>query len=185
MSPTTHNPHHSGEAIAILKIDPILDTGIVVTCPIQEADGRLPDRCSGYFDNISPPLRWSDVPDVKGWALIVEDPDAPSAEPFVHWMIWNIEAGVHALPEGLPNSDVLVTPQGGIQGRNGMGGYGWFGPRPPRGHGVHHYYFQLFALDDLVEMGPDTPLVELLDALKGRTLAKGEMVATYEAPGRQ
>jgi phosphatidylethanolamine-binding protein (PEBP) family uncharacterized protein len=32
---------------------------------------------------------------------------------------------------------------------------------------------------------PDTPLIELLNALKGHTLAKGEMVATYEAPAQQ
>jgi Raf kinase inhibitor-like YbhB/YbcL family protein len=92
---------------------------------------------------------------------------------------------VTALPEGLPNAPVLETPQGGIQGRNGMGSYGWFGPRPPAGHGLHHYYFQVFALDEPIEMDPDTPLAELLNALKAHTLAKGEMAATYEAPGRQ
>lgn len=178
-------PDHSGEAITILKVDPILDTGIVVTCPIQEPNGRLPDRCSAYFDNISPPLRWTNVPDVKAWAVVVEDPDAPREQPFVHWMIWNVRGEVRALPEGLPNTDFLATPQGGIQGKNDMGGYGWFGPRPPAGHGAHHYYFQVFALDDILEMGPDTPLRELLNALKGHTIAKGEMVATYEAPNPQ
>jgi len=179
------HPDHSGEAITIMKVDPILDTGIVVTSAAQETSGRLPDRHSAYFDNISPPLNWSNVPDVKAWAIIVEDPDAPQEHPFIHWMIWNIQGEVTALPEGLPNNDFLVTPQGGIQGRNGMGGHGWFGPRPPRGHGVHRYYFQVFALDDLIEMGPETPLNELLNALKGRTLAKGEMMATYEAPEPQ
>src|SRR5690606_40624535 len=63
-------------------------------------------------------------------------------------------------------------------------GYGWFGPRPPAGHGLHHYYFQLFALDAPLDMGPQTPLAELLNALKGHTIAQGELVATYEAPTR-
>ena len=185
MSEHAPHPEHSGEAITIMKVDPILDTGIVVTSPAQEASGRLPDRHSAYFDNISPPLRWTNVPDVKAWAVIVEDPDAPQEHPFVHWMIWNIHGELDALPEGLPNAAFLATPQGGIQGRNGMGGYGWFGPRPPAGHGEHHYYFQVFALDDLIPMSPDTPLPELLNALKGHTLAKGEMLATYEAPNRR
>lgn len=184
MSQTSH-PDHSGEAITIMKVDPILDTGITVTSTAQEPSGRLADRHSAYFDNISPPLRWTNVPDVKAWALIVEDPDAPRETPFVHWMLWNIRGEINALPEGLPNVDFLVTPQGGIQGRNDNGSYGWFGPRPPAGHGVHRYYFQLFALDDEIEMGPDTPLKELLNALKGRTIAKGEMMATYEAPNPQ
>jgi Raf kinase inhibitor-like YbhB/YbcL family protein len=176
---------HSGESITIMNVDPILDTGIVVTCPTQEVGGRLPDRHSAYHDNISPPLRWTNVPDVKAWAIVVEDPDAPRLYPFVHWMIWNIRGELNAIPEGIGASPQLITPQGAIQGKNDAGGYGWFGPRPPAGHGLHHYYFQVFALNDLIEMGPDTPLKELLNALKARTLAKGEMVATYEAPTEQ
>jgi Raf kinase inhibitor-like YbhB/YbcL family protein len=182
MSP---HPDHSGEAITILKVDPILDTGIIVTSLSQRADGRLEDRHSAYHDNISPPLRWTSAPDVKAWAVIVEDPDAPQEKPFVHWMIWNIQGELAGVPEDVGNGERLITPQGGIQGRNGMGGYGWFGPRPPVGHGVHRYYFQVFALADLIEMGPDTPLEELLHQLKALTIAKGEMMATYEAPTQQ
>jgi len=185
MSPHQTHPEHSGEALTIMKVEPIRHTGIVVTSLAQEASGKLSDRCSAYFDNRSPPLEWSEVPDTKAWAVIVEDPDAPREKPFVHWMLWNLQGGITALPEGLPNSDVLATPQGAIQGRNDMGGYGWFGPRPPAGHGVHRYYFQVFALDDGIDMRPDTPLPELLNALKGHTLATGEMMATYEAPAPQ
>lgn len=185
MSEQEHHPEHSGESITIMRVNPILDTGIVVTSEVQEASGRLPDRHSAYHDNISPPLRWSNVPDVRAWAIIVEDPDAPRELPFVHWMVWNIEGGLNALPEGVGNTASPVTPQGAVQGRNDMGGYGWFGPRPPQGHGVHRYYFQVFALNDTIDMGPDTPLEQLLHALKGRTIAKGEMMATYEAPASQ
>jgi Raf kinase inhibitor-like YbhB/YbcL family protein len=179
------HPNHSGETITIFKVDPILDAGIVVTSAGQQADGRLADRHSAYHDNISPPLDWTEVPGAVAWAVIVEDPDAPQAEPFIHWMIWNIEGGITALPEGLPNTAKLITPQGAIQGRNGMHGHGWFGPRPPAGHGVHHYYFQVFALDAAIPMDAETTLPELLGALKGRTLATGEMMATYEAPQPQ
>ena len=185
MSDTERHPEHSGESLTIMRVDPILDTGIVVTSTAQQPDGRLADRYSAYHDNISPPLRWTPVPDVKAWAIVVEDPDAPRDLPFVHWMAWNIQGELDGVPENMGNDPRLVTPQGAIQGRNDMGGYGWFGPRPPVGHGVHRYYFQVFALNDLIEMGPDTPLNELLNALKGRTIAKGEMMATYEAPTRQ
>jgi Raf kinase inhibitor-like YbhB/YbcL family protein len=182
MTQHENHPDHSGEALTRMKVQPILQSGVLVTCPVQEANGRLPDRHSGYFDNISPPLQWSGVPEARAWAIIVEDPDAPQEHPFIHWMIWNIGGEVTALPEGLPNSDSLITPQGAVQGRNGVGGHGWFGPRPPAGHGTHRYYFQVFALADPIEMGPDTPLTELLHVLKGTTLAHGEMMATYEAP---
>jgi len=185
MSESPHHPEHSGEAITILKIEPILKTGVVVTTTAQRPDGRLEDRHSAYHDNISPPLAWTAAPDARSWAVIVEDPDAPQDEPFVHWMIWNIPGEATGLPQGLPNAAELMTPQGAVQGRNSMHGHGYFGPRPPAGHGLHHYYFQVFALDDTLEMGPETPLIELVNALKARTLASGEMVATYEAPTSQ
>ncbi len=50
---------------------------------------------------------------------------------------------------------------------------------------MHRYYFQVFALDDTIPMSPDSELKELLNALKGHTIAKGEMMATYEAPPQQ
>ena len=178
-------PNHSGEAITILKVQPRDERGIILTSTSEGPDGKLDDRHSAYHDNISPPLSWTAVPDARSWALIVEDPDAPQDQPFVHWMIWNIPGTARGLPEGLPNAAELVTPQGAVQGRNSMHGHGYFGPRPPAGHGLHHYYFQVFALDDVIDMGPETPLPELLNALKARTLASGEMVATYEAPAAQ
>jgi len=181
----SEHPDHSGEAITILKVDPILKTGVAVSTTAQAPDGRLDDRYSAYHDNISPPLRWTAVPDARSWALVVEDPDAPQEQPFVHWMIWNIPGEARGLPEGLPNTPALVTPHGAIQGRNGMHGHGYFGPRPPAGHGLHRYYFQVFALDDLIDMGPETPLADLLNALKARALASGDLVATYEAPTSQ
>jgi Raf kinase inhibitor-like YbhB/YbcL family protein len=178
-------PEHSGEAITILKVDPREDVGVVVTSTAQEPGGRLADIHSAYHDNISPPLNWTAVPDAKAWAVVVEDPDAPRELPFVHWMIWNIPGDAHGLPQGIAQRDVPVTPQNAVQGKNDAGQYGWFGPRPPAGHGVHRYYFQVFALDQRIDMGPETPLNELLNALKGHTIAKGEMMATYEAPTQQ
>ncbi|HEX4711433.1 YbhB/YbcL family Raf kinase inhibitor-like protein [Phenylobacterium sp.] len=184
MSETPYPPHHSGEALSIMKVHPILDTEVVVASTAQRPDGRLDDRHSAYYDNVSPPLSWTAVPDAKAWAVIVEDPDARQARPFVHWMIWNIPGEATGLLEGLP-AEPLITPQGAIQGRNSKNGYGYYGPGPPPGHGLHHYYFQVFALDNTLDMNSETSLDELLSALKGRTLASGGMVATYEGPVRQ
>jgi Raf kinase inhibitor-like YbhB/YbcL family protein len=175
-------PEHSGESITIQKIRARDQRGIAVTLPGATPEGRFEDRHSAYHDNLSPAVEWEDVPGAQYYALIVEDPDAPREKPFVHWMVWDIPGGINQLPEGLPNNSTLVSPQSVIQGRNDRGGYGWFGPLPPRGHGVHRYYFQLFALDAALEMGPDTPLIDLVNALKAHTIADGEAMATYEAP---
>ena len=46
----------------------------------------IPDKYSGKDTNYSPPLNWYDVPErTKSFALIVEDPDAPSGT-FTHWL---------------------------------------------------------------------------------------------------
>lgn len=178
-------PAHSGETITIFKVEPRDDGGLVVMSPSQAPDGRLADRHSAYHENLSPPLTWTEVAGAVSYALIVEDPDAPMEKPFVHWMIWNIPSGAGGLPEGVPQAQYTDPPHPIIQGRNDAGEYGWFGPRPPPGHGVHRYYFQVFALDQHLEVGPDTPLHELLNILKGHTMAQGELMATYEAPRRQ
>lgn len=180
----TH-PAHSGETITIFKVEPREAAGVVVTSPSLEPDGRLADRHSAYHENISPPLTWNEVEGAETYAVVVEDPDAPREKPFVHWMIWNIPGSAGGLPEGVPQAEYIDPPHPIIQGRNDAGQYGWFGPRPPSGHGVHRYYFQVFALDQHVEVGPETPLVELLNILKGHTIAQGELMATYEAPALQ
>ena len=176
------SPTHSGETLTIFKVEPREDRGIIVTSPSEGPDGKLEDRHSAYHDNLSPPLNWTEVEGAEAYALVVEDPDAPRAHPFVHWMIWNIPGQARGLPEGLANAPRLTTPHGAVQGENDNGSPGWFGPRPPVGHGVHRYYFQLFALDQVLDMGPETRLADLLNALKGHTLAQGELMATYQAP---
>lgn len=179
------NPAHSGETITIFKVEPRDQSGVVVMSPSQETDGRLADRHSAYHDNLSPPITWTNIEGAETYALIVEDPDAPQEKPFIHWMVWNIPAEAGGLPEGVPPAEYIDPPHPIIQGRNDAGHVGWYGPRPPAGTGVHRYYFQVFALDQHAEVAPETPLAELLNILKGHTIAQGEMMATYEAPTQQ
>jgi Raf kinase inhibitor-like YbhB/YbcL family protein len=177
--------HSSGEDIAIHKVQPRDQGRLELVSSAVGDDGRIGDRFTAYHDNLSPPLSWTRVLDAAAYALVVEDPDAPSNRPFVHWMIWNIPAETSSLPPGLPQRSRLDHPKGAVQGRNAKGGFGYFGPRPPPGHGPHHYHFELFALDKLLPMEPDMPLGELLNALKGNTIAKADLVAICEAPPTQ
>jgi Raf kinase inhibitor-like YbhB/YbcL family protein len=179
---TAHPPEHSGEAISILKVQPYSDRGIVLTSDGVGPDGWIDPRHAAEGDNLSPPLSWNEVEGAGAYALIVEDPDAPREKPFVHWVAWNIPGQYTALPEGVPNQGWLESPQNMVQGRNDMHEPGWFGPRPPAGHGMHRYHFQLFALDGPLELGPEADLTTLLNAIKGRTIADGELVGTYETP---
>jgi len=179
------HPQHSPEALSLARITP-REPGAALEL-LSEAvgvDGAIDQRYTAYGDNLSPPLRWTRVKDAGAYAIIVEDPDAPMEKPFVHWMIWNIPGSVDALPEGLPNIDHLITPHGAIQGENDSGSFGYFGPRPPRGTGVHHYHFQIFALDGPLTLSRNANLRALVDAMKGRVLADSELVGISEAPKR-
>jgi Raf kinase inhibitor-like YbhB/YbcL family protein len=114
------------------------------------------------------------VANAKSYALIVEDPDAPMARPFVHWLAWNIPGSTTELPEG--------SPQVAVEGENGSGSMGYFGPRPPAGDADHHYHFQVFALDTTLNLAPGAKRDDVVEAMKGHVLAKGELVATYGQP---
>ena|SRR5438067_729527 len=180
-------PEHSPEALSLARIQPRNPGAVLeLVSDALGADGGIDLRHSAYGGNLSPPLRWTPLEGAGAYALILEDPDAPRERPFVHWLIWNIPGETTSLPEGLPNSADLVSPQNAVQGRNDNGSFGYFGPRPPPGHGLHHYHFQIFALDGPLSLRPEkADLRALVDAMKGRVLADGELVGLFEAPARQ
>jgi Raf kinase inhibitor-like YbhB/YbcL family protein len=180
------HPQHSPEALTLGRITP-REPGrtLELLSDAVDAQGALDLRHSAYGDNLSPPLRWTPVAGAGAYAIIVEDPDAPMEKPFVHWMIWNIPGEVDQLAEGLPDVGHLITPQNAVQGRNDDGSIGYYGPRPPAGTGLHHYHFQIFALDGPLTLKSDADLRALVDSMKGRVIADGELVGTYAAPERQ
>jgi len=152
---------------------------IALTSPAFSHNGNLPAKFSEYADGVSPPLAWDAVPRAKSYALIMEDPDAKPALPFVHWLAWNIPADVTGLPEGMQEQARLTEPDGVLQGRNTRGSTGWYGPRPPVGDAAHHYHFQLFALDTRLDVPFGADRDRLLAAMQGHVLAKGEIVGKY------
>ncbi len=173
-------PEHSGGVIVILQVRPYEGGGVVVTSPAVDADGRLDAAYAQEGDDVSPPLEWSAVPDAASWAVIVQDPDAPRAEPVTHWAIWDLPAPSVGLPQAVEALARPATPQGAVQGANDRGDHGYMGPKPPPGHGMHRYHFQVFAVGKVLGLAPSATLVELVGALKGNTVASGELVATYE-----
>jgi hypothetical protein len=177
-----HRPQHSPEALTLGRIQPRTGEGIELSSEAFPDEGKIDLRHSAYGDNLSPPLQWTPVEGAGAYAIVLEDPDAPMEKPFVHWMIWNIPGQVTSLPEGVPNNAQLVSPQGAVQGRNNNDSFGYFGPRPPQGHGVHHYHFQIFALDGPLTLHADADLRALTNAMQGRVVADGELVGTYEEP---
>lgn len=156
---------------------------MVLQCSAFESGEPVPTKYTGDGADVSPPLSWTGVPaGTREFALICDDPDAPTPEPWVHWVIYKLSAEVNSLPEGLPKDKSLRQPVSALQGKNSWPSgqtIGYRGPAPPRGHGVHHYHFKLYALDTPLEVPPGADHKTLLKAMRGHILATAELLGTY------
>lgn len=92
----------------------------------------------------------------------------------------NIPPEVDAIPEGLEKIESPSELLGGIQGAGTKRELGYYGPRPPAGHGVHHYHFRVFALAHTLSLHAGFSRAALEEAMEGLILAQGEIVGTYE-----
>ena len=131
----------------------------------------IPSRHSCEGEDVSPPLRWSNVPEgTRSLALIVDDPDAPGGV-FTHWAAWGLDPAAEGLGEG------ESAPR---EGENDFGTGGYRGPCPPPGHGRHRYVFRLYALDAEPELASGAAKAELEQAIAGHVLTTAELVGIYE-----
>jgi Raf kinase inhibitor-like YbhB/YbcL family protein len=168
-----------GVPIAVDREETQAEGAIDVSSPSFGNGEPIPEKHSDYADGVSPELQWNAVADAVSYAIIMEDPDSKPITPFVHWLAWNIPASVTSLPEGLQEQPRLTFPEGVLQGRNSANRHGYFGPKPPVGDPPHHYHFQFLALDKLLDLPATADRDELLDAVAGHVIAKGELMGTY------
>lgn len=157
---------------------------IKVSSEAFKSGAAIPKKYTEDGDDVSPPLSWENVPrERKELALICDDRDAPTKEPWVHWVLYKIPPDVNKLPEGIATDGQLNSPAGARQGVNSWKSgstVGYRGPAPPKGHGTHHYHFRIFALDAPLSLGAKADKKHLLAAMKEHVLADGELVGTYE-----
>jgi Raf kinase inhibitor-like YbhB/YbcL family protein len=133
-----------------------------------------PYTCDGK--DASPPLEWSAFPEgTKSFALICDDPDAPVGT-WVHWVIYNLHAETTKLPENVPRDKKLTS--GGMQGTNDWHRIGYGGPCPPSG--IHRYFFRLYALDSILNLGTGATKEQLLTSMKSHVLAEGQLMGKYK-----
>ena len=141
----------------------------------------IPTRFTGDGEDVSPQVSWSGVPaGAAELALIMDDPDAPMAEPWVHWVIYKIPGDKTGLPESVAKTEIVSSLGGAMQGKNSWGTVGYRGPAPPSGHGVHHYHFKIYALDQAPTVSPGLTKKQLVSKMEGHILAQAEVVGTYQ-----
>ncbi len=157
---------------------------IKVTSSAFKNGQPIPAKYTGEGQDISPPIAWSDLPEgTKELVLICDDPDAPTEEPWVHWVIYKIPPEATGLPEGVSVKARLKTPPGTLQGKNSWPSgqtIGYRGPMPPPGLGTHRYFFHLYALEAKMVVEPGIDKQTVLDEIEDHILAEGELLGTYE-----
>lgn len=143
-----------------------------VTSPAFADNTPIPAEYSCKGRNVSPPIRWQNIPSgTQSLALVVDDPDAPSGL-YVHWVVTGIPPATTEIGEG-------PLPQGATVSQNSAGKAEYFGPCPPAGTGVHHYRFQLYALSKPVTVAPTTPAPEATRTIASASIADARTVGLY------
>lgn len=147
-----------------------------LSSPAFQNHRGIPTRFSGEGDDVSPPLAWLGAPEgTRAFALICHDPDAPLVSPgtygFVHWVLYNIPGSVTELAEGTSEHTAGV---------NNFDSSGYGGPMPPEGHGSHHYFFWILALDEELDLPPGLSLWTLLEKVEPHVIGMNRLVGTYK-----
>lgn len=155
--------------------------GLTLSSPTITDGGLLPAKHTRADPNpVSPKLGWTNVlPNAVTFALILHDLDSSrsfTTEDVLHWMVFNIPASVHELPEGLPGT--VQLPNGATQGKNRAGTPGFFAPAAAAGP-YHHYAFELYELDTKLSVGPDVTRAELLKAMDGHVIERASLVGRF------
>jgi len=147
-----------------------------ITSSAFDEGAMIPEKYTCDNIDISPPLKWTNIPEgTKTLAIICDDPDAPMGT-WVHWILFNLPADINELSEDIPALEIL--PNGAKQGKNDFGKIGYGGPCPPGG--THRYYFKVYALSEELDIKAGISKSELLKAMEGNILSDEKLMGRYK-----
>lgn len=145
--------------------------------PAFNNGGAIPTKYTCDGDNVSPPLHWEGIPaGTKSFALIMDDPDAPSGV-WDHWILFNMPANTTELSEA-----VKTLPVGTQVGINSWHHTKYDGPCPPNSE--HRYIFKLYALDSVLNLQTGATKSSILAAIKMHHLEMAEYMGRYNRAKR-
>jgi Raf kinase inhibitor-like YbhB/YbcL family protein len=147
--------------------------------------GQIPLKYTQAGDEVSPPLTWTNPPDMTAsFVLLVHDLDAAAGDglsDLLHWLVWSIPATARSLPEGVPQGAML--PDGSRQ--ISATGPNYRGPAAPASGPPHHYVFELYALDTTLDVpavgaSPAETRAAVTAAMAGHVRGKGVLVGLFK-----
>lgn len=139
-----------------------------ISSPDIEPLSKIDPKYVADGGNVIPRLHLEGIPaEAVELVIIVHDPDAPLPQGFTHLTAYGIK------PEAQ-----MVDFEAARSGPHGGGAPGYTGPEPPFGHGIHHYYFWVYAVNRKVEGTPTRE--EFLATFADSIVEQNRFVALYE-----
>ena len=133
-------------------------------------------RCGG--ENISPALSWSEAPrGTKSFVLTMIDVDV-KPDQWSHWVVVGLPASARSLPR-----NARPLPSGAKTVVSNFGDAAYAGPCPPKGTGMHHYKFTIWALPTAeISLADDDKASALTEFLSKHALERASLVGEVQAP---
>jgi Raf kinase inhibitor-like YbhB/YbcL family protein len=146
-----------------------------LTSSAFQDNSTLPTDYTCKGRGVSPSLQISDVPEgAQSLVLVMHDPDAVGGQDFLHWAVWNLSPGMSMIVEG-------ALPDGARLGANDGQKTSYTPACPPAGTGLHHYTFDLYALDTPLLLPEGTDHKTLEDTIRGHVITTARLVGTVQA----
>jgi len=164
---------------------------MVLTTPAWADGQQIPVRYTQAGEQVSPELKWTNAPaGTQSFVVNMLDPDVAllkSPEAMVHWVVWNIPGTETGLPEGVKPGDL---PNGAHQ--ISTSGPNYRGPGAAASGPLHHYTFEVYALDTKIDVAPSTATpamnaaietrTAVMNAMKGHVIGKAVYVGLFKRP---
>ena len=165
---------------------------MMMTIPAFPDGGQFPVKFSqaapgvAVGEGTSPAINWANAPAAtQSFVLNMHDMDVArngTTEDQANWVVWNISATATGLPEGVPKGPRL--PDGAYQ--ISVTGPMYRGPGAPATGPLHHYVFDLYALDTKLDVQPAADAFEtranVVNAIQGHILAKAVYGGLFRRP---
>lgn len=160
--------------------------GLTLTTTAFPDGGVIPVKYTQAGEQVSPALAWTNVPaGTQSFVLHMRDPDVArnkSTEDQVHWLVWGIPGTATGMAEGQPKGPTL--PDGSRQ--ISASGEVYRGPGAGAAGPMHHYTFELYALDTKIDVPPGADAwatrTAVFNAMQGHILGKAVYVGLFKRP---
>jgi hypothetical protein len=146
----------------------------------QAAPGAAPG------EGTSPAITWANAPaGTQSFVLNMRDMDVArnrTTDDQAHWVVWNIPASVTSLPEGVPKGAQLSNGAYQVSATGQM----YRGPGAAATGPMHHYMFEIYALDTKIDVQPTADAFEtranVMKAMQGHVLGKAVYGGLFKRP---